>query len=227
MRPTARATLVALLLAGWWGVEAPGLVRDLEARRARERVEPQILPLASAIAEARRSLLPRGAEAARARDLLQEAAFDLQIERSWTNRAGSALNPSQRADLAPAPERPRARHQPWLDPELPALLDALGQSHGWKAVNPPDEPPFDPWPGVEPRRRAEVLRVLAPELSDEAAWAVEGLALEAARAAGRRAAAEEALRALLDPAVVRAAAALPGDPAHLDSALEILRLRAG
>jgi hypothetical protein len=80
---------------------------------------------------------------------------------------------------------------------------------------------------VEPRRRAEVLRVLAPELTDPQGWAVEALALQAAQAAGRRATAEEALRALLDPGLVRAAAALPGDPAHIDSALEILRLRAG
>lgn len=227
MRPAARASLALLLLAGWWGGAVPGLVHDLEARRAAERVEPQVLALASAIAEARRSLLPRGAQAAQARDLLQEAAFDLQIERSWTLRAGSALNPSQRVSVAPAPERPRGRHQPWLDPELPALLDALGRAHGYSAVTPPDQPPFDPWPGVEPRRRAEVLRVLAPELSDAQAWAVEVLALEAAQAAGRRAAAEESLRALLDPGLVRAAATLPGDPAHLDGALEILRLRAG
>lgn len=227
MSPLARGLLALGLLGLWWGALAPELVAGLEARRAQERVEPQVLSLASAVASARRSLLPEGEEAARARALLEEAAFDLALERSWTLRAGAVLDPSQRTGLAPAPDRPRTRHQPWLDPELPALLEALGAHHGWEAVSLPDEPPFDPWPGVEPRRRAEALRALAPRLAPGQAHAVAGLALLAAEAAGRRAAAEEALRALLDPALVRTAARLPGRADHLQSALDVLALRAG
>ncbi len=226
MSPLHRGLLALALLLGGWGWLVPDLVGQLEARRAQERVEPKALALGSAIAQARRSLLPTGAEAERARALLAEAAFDLAVERGWTLRAGAALNPAQRADVVPAPERPRTRHQPWMDPELPALLDALGRAHGWEVVSPPDEPPFDPWPGVEPRRRAEVLRALAPELAPRQAHAIAGLALEATLAASRRARAEETLRDLLDPAVVRAAASLPGEERHLGSALEVLAARA-
>lgn len=225
MRPIVRGLLALALGLLWWGDEAPALVTSLEARRARERVEPGVLALASAISQVRPSLLPEGEEAARARTLLAEASFDLELERGWTLRAGATLNPGQRAASTPVPERPRTRHQPWMDPEMPALLDALGAAHGWATVSPPDTPPFDPWPGVEPRRRAEALRALAPELSPKQAHAIAGLALEATLAASRRAEAEEGLRALLDPAVVRAAASLPGRAEHLDTALGVLAAR--
>lgn len=226
MSPLQRVTLAALALGLWFMGLVPEASGRLSARRAAERVEPQVLSLASAIASARRSLLPQGEDAATARALLQEAALDLETERAWTLRAGVVLNPAQRASAAPAPEQPRTRHQPWLDPELPALLGAIGRAHGWGLVALPDAPSFDPWPGVEPRRRAEVLRNQAPALAPEQAFAIQGLALEAALASARRAAAEEALRALLDPALVRQAARLHGTPAHLGSALDILRIRA-
>ncbi len=225
MRAAARGLLALGLALGWWGGLVPDLVASLQARRAQERVEPQTLALASALASARPSLLPEGAEAARARALLAEASFDLALERAWTLRAGTVLNPAQRADAPPAPERPRARHQPWMDPELPALLAALGEAQGWEAVALPDPPPFDPWPGVEPRRRAERLRALAPTLSPEQAHVIAGLALEATLAASRRAQAEEALRALMDPALVRMAARLPGKEAHVTAALDTLAAR--
>ena len=194
--------------------------------RASTQVAPGVLPLASAIAAARPSLLPHGPAAAQAAALLAEAAVDLAYDRGWTARAAAALNPDQRIDPGPAPDLPHGRQQPWLDPELPALLDALGRSWGWAIATPPDDPPFDPWPGVEPRRRLSALRVLAPNLSAPQAHAIAGLALDAVAAQARRAKAEESLRALLDPAILASAARVPGEVAHVETAIEILRLRA-
>ena len=48
--------------------------------------------------------------------------------------------------------------------------------------------------------------MLAPELTDSQAQIVSALVLDAMAAAGRRAEAEEQLRAALDPAVVQLAA---------------------
>ncbi len=226
MSPIRRALIAAVAALCWWSGISPALTDQLRARRASERVEPGALALAHAIASARPSLLPVGAEATRAADALSEAALDLEVERGWTLRAAVVLNPSQRLDPGSPPARPRARHQPWMDPELPALYEALGASHGWVDRAAPDLPPFDPWPGVEPRRRAEALRVLAPELTDSQAQIVSALVLDAMAAAGRRAEAEEQLRATLDPAVVQLAARSPGTSQSVADALAALRYRA-
>lgn len=226
MSPRIKALLSALAVALWFGFGSPLLVQDLRSRRAAERVEPGVQALAHAIASARPSLLPTGEAAARAAEALSEAALDLEVERGWTLRAAVVLNPSQRLDPGSPPARPRARHQPWMDPELPALYQALGERHGWVSRPVPDLPPFDPWPGVEPRRRAEALRLLAPELSDVQAQIVCALVLDAMDAAGRRAEAEERLRATLDPAVVQLAARSPGGAQSVSDALAALRYRA-
>ena len=226
MRPAGRAGLALLLALGWWIGLAPAMLDDIRARRAAERVEPGVSALAHAIAAARRSLLPSGEDAALAAAALQEAALDLEVERSWTLRAAVVLNPSQRLDPGHPPERPRGRHQPWLDPELPALYEALSASVGWAPRPSPDLPPFDPWPGVEPRRRAEALRVLAPHLSAEQAGVVQALVLEAMAAAQRRAAAEHTLREHLDQAVIQLAARDPGRTDSVADALAVLRTRA-
>lgn len=226
MSPPRRAALAALAVFGWFFALSPALTERLRARRAAERVEPGVNALAHAIASARRSLLPTGEAAATAATALQEAALDAAVEQAWTLRAAVVLNPSQRLDPGSPPDRPRARHQPWMDPELPALYEALGTLHGWSARAAPDLPPFDPWPGVEPRRRAEALRVLAPELTDAQAQIVSGLVLDAMAAASRRAEAEEALRAALDPALLQLAARSPGGADSVSDAVEVLRLRA-
>lgn len=225
MSPFHRLLGVGLGLTLWFGWIAPDLLAGLEARRAAERIEPGALALASAIATARASLLPQGTAADQAARLLREAALDLAIDRTWTLRAGAVLNPSQRRDPGATVERPRLRAQPWLEPDLVALIDALGQQGGQVLAAPPDTPEVDPWPGVEPRRRVAALLALVPELAPEQQGALRALALDAALAQGRRAASEEALRDLLDPAVLQIAATLPGDAAQVDVALDRLRAR--
>lgn len=227
MRPLGAAAAAALGVALWLGVVAPALSARLEAARAETQATAGVAQIASAVLSARRSLLPTGAAAEQAAAALQEGALALEVERTWTARAAAALNPSQRGDPGPAPDLPRSRRLPWLDPELPALLDALGARFGFQVVEPPDAPRHDPWPGVEPRRRLAALRALAPALTEAQAHAVAGLALEAALAQRRRAEAEAALRQTLDPAVLALAARLPGDPAHVSGALDLLALRSG
>ena len=58
MRPGSRMGLAGLGLALWFGVGAPSISSRIEAMRASTQVAPGVLPLASAIAAARPSLLP-------------------------------------------------------------------------------------------------------------------------------------------------------------------------
>ena len=190
------------------------------------RAEPGALQIASAVASARRSLLPSGSDAARAAALLQAAALALEVDRTWVLRAGAAVPEAARADPGEGPERARARATPWLDPDLGALLAALGARWGHAAATPPDVPARDPWPGVPPRRRAAALTLAAPTLPPDAAYAVEALALDAALAERERAVVEAGLRDLLAAALLALAAAADGDPGHLEPALAILAVRA-
>lgn len=227
MRPLQRALIAAALVGAWLGVVAPSLRESLRAERAAGRIEPGTAQIASALASARRSLLPRGEEAARLAALLREAATETEIERAWTSRAAVVLDPSQRVDPGPGGDTlPRSRRQPWLDPELAALVGELGAAYGWQATALPEVPPFDPWPGVEPRRRVSALRGLVGSLQPGAGLTLHGLALDAAVAAARRDRAEVALRAQLSPELLALAAVQPGDLDHVRSAIAALLARA-
>lgn len=223
--PLRRALIALGLLGLWFGWLGPSLAETLSTARAVGRVEPGYEQMASALASARRSLLPSGEAAARWAELLRLAATEAEIERAWTARAAVVLDPSQRLDPGASPAAPRSRSQPWLDPELSLLIDALSRAHGWQATRAPDVPPYDPWPGVEPRRRMTALRIQAQTLAPEAALTIEGLAIDAAVAAARRSRAEAELRAALGPDLLATAAAAPGDPEHVHSAIAALLAR--
>ena len=204
---TVRALVGLGLGLTWFVGVGPALgnrVRQLRAEAARSL----------SVAEIRAALRTTGTRPdAPLAALLDEAAAAEAREGEWNVLVAEVLDPGQRQqalalepDLAPVPPNGDMR---FVEPELPALAEALIRAHGLGDPELPAMPLRDPWPGVDRRRRARgllALTQLAPEegLRPEQTQILLRITLDAMAVQVERARIERALGAALS-AEVRAA----------------------
>ena len=195
---------VGLLLAlgwfAWLGPRASEEVRQLRAEASRSL----------STSEVRMALRRTGTRPDDdLRALLDEAGEAEALEADWNLRVAAVLDEEQRQKamaLEPGvPPVPPHKSVHFVEPELPALAEALMRKHGMGQAEIPLLPPADPWPGADRRRRARGLLALlaADELSDEQAHAILQITLDAMLVQSQRARIERSLGAAL-PSAVRA-----------------------
>ena len=199
----AIAGVVGLVLAftwyAWIGPEAGREVRQLRAEASRSLTTDEVR-----MALRRTGTRPDDELSA----LLDEASDAEAQEADWNLRVAVILDDEQRARaevLEPSVPPVAIFHGAhYLEPELPALAEALMRTYGRGEVELPLLPPHDPWPGVDRRRRARgLLALVAGELlTVDQAHAVLQVTLDAMRVQVDRARTERELGQAL-PAHVR------------------------
>lgn len=162
---TVRALVALGVGLTWFGAVGPALgnrVRQLRAEAARSL----------SVAEIRAALRTTGTRPdAPLAALLDEAAAAEAREGEWNVLVAEVLDPDQRKqalalepDLAAVPPNGDMR---FVEPELPALAEALLRAHGLGEPELPAMPLRDPWPGVDRRRRARGLLALVQAAPSE------------------------------------------------------------
>lgn len=191
--------LVAVGWFGWLGPQASDAVRQLRAEAARSL----------SVREVRQALRNTGTRPdATLRNLLASATEAEAREADWNLRVAAVLTPAQRERamvLGPSvPPVPPHHGMHFVEPELPALANALLRSHGMGPAEIPPLPASDPWPGADRRLRARGLLALNAEgqLDADQAHALLQITLDAMVVQARRARIERELGQAL-PDVVR------------------------
>lgn len=204
MRRILSAAVALVLGLAWFTWAGPGLgqqVRQLRAEEAR----------ALSAREVKQALRQTGVRPGEAlREALAAADAAEAREQRWNLLVAEVLSAEQRQralSLEPgvAQVRPQGDVR-FVEPELPALAEALMAAHGVGEAVVPPLPGADPWPGVDRRRRARGLLglVAAGELEEAQAHALLEITLAAMGEQSQRARIEEAMGAAL-PDKVRAA----------------------
>lgn len=199
------SALAALILGlGWFTWAGPGLgqqVRQLRAEEAR----------ALSALEVKQALRKTGVRPDEAlREALAEADAAAATEQRWNLLVAEILSEAQRQRalaLEPGVQQVKPEGEVrFVEPELPALAEALMAAHGVGEAEVPALPLADPWPGVDRRRRARGLLglVAAGELEEAQAHALLAVTLEAMGEQTERARVEAAIAASV-PEKVRAA----------------------
>jgi hypothetical protein len=237
-----RAGLTWFALAvgiGWYALPAPELAQVLEQALARSVAEVQLHDVILAVALSGQedpAALPHGTEAARARELLEDALALDHLKSSWPQRAAAALGPELLAVAvagADRPALPRSRAHPNVAYELFALEQGLAARFGSWGGGPPPAPTTDLWSGFPPDDQAKGLLTVVEsvELSVAQARGLQGAVLLGLDANDRQPDLVEALAELLGPDVLSLAPASRNAPApdlvprYGPAAVEILRRR--
>jgi hypothetical protein len=208
--------VVFILALAWFAVGAPRAseaVRQVRAEAARSLD----------VAEIRQALQSTGTQPDPVlAELLAQAQALVAQGSPWNLQVAAVLTDSQRQQaLALEPGQPPVPpgHLWYVEPELPALAEALLQRHGLGERNLPAPPTVDPWPGVDTRRRARGLLALiaADGVTEEQGHVLLHVTLDAMALQAESAQVERALGRAL-PEDVRTAvlearyAARPGAP---------------
>jgi hypothetical protein len=190
MRREASAIVGLVLALGWFALGAPQASLRLLDGHAQSTPGLQLPHLTSAVAlAAQRSpaLLPKGADAKKAADWLEEAALVEEARHDWAHRGASVLSASQLEMARSSPLDLPARSRQW--PATPALLVALileiSERYGSELNPTPPEPTHRPWEGATgedlERGLLSVVRH-SPDLTETQARAILTAAMEGMRA---------------------------------------------
>ena len=183
MTPRARGLFAGGLALAWFAFGADRAVQRLDGFRAPPRGQRTA---AEFTAERGAAALTPAEQA-----LTAEAAGLSRQEASWGYVVASLLSPDERAAglalVAATPPRPAAPGAT-LEPEMPALIDAILSRHGPATLPAPQVAPREDWQTADRRMRARVLTALVegPGLDDERAAIVLGATLNLLAVQARR-----------------------------------------